>query len=40
MGLGLFDGRDDGEHSGVGFMGISEIFEMEGAFFVGIESFV
>ena len=35
----LFDGRDNAEHNGVGFVEISEIFTKQDAFFCGTGSF-
>ena len=35
MKFGPFDGRDDGEYSGVGFVEISTIFAMQDSFFFG-----
>ena len=35
----LLDGREDGELSGVGFVGVSDILASQGALFVGIISF-
>ena len=37
--VGLCDDGEDGEHNGVGFVGISEIFVAQNAFFFGVESF-
>ena len=38
MGFGLFDGADDGEHTGLGFVGIFSIFAMQDAFFFRMTS--
>ena len=40
MEFNLLDGRDDGEDSGVGFMEISKIFVMNGAFLLELGSWM
>ncbi len=35
MGLGMFDGEEDGEHSGVGLMKILNICTWQDAYFFG-----
>ena len=39
MEVGLLDGGEDGKYSGVGFVDVSEISAMQGAFFFESESF-
>ena len=39
MKFGWFDGRNDGEFNGVGFVEISEIFVTQDTFLIGWESF-